>query len=327
MRKSDIFMHISSLSGPGGTGTLGKAAYELVDRLHSAGQTHWQILPLNAASPFCSAAGDHRLIDPELLVEQGLLTPEELDGCDWSDSHSRENVLYNAFRRFKPDKSYEDFIGKNNWWLENYALFAALKRRFDDLPWYKWTLGLMMRVKAVLSAYHQEIAEPIAYQCFLQYIFYDQWRALKKYANEKGVRIICEIPVYVPLDSVDVWVSPGQFLLDGNRRPSLVSACPPSGDADSPIWGNPLFDWEKMKQTDYDWWFQRLKAAGKRYDVVRLTHIDQLERCWAVAPKASADSGRWISGPGRELFSMLRSSFPKATCTVEENTFEIAWDA
>ena len=289
MRKSGILMHISSLPGPWGIGTMGNQAYAFVDFLQKAGQSYWQILPLSPTgygdSPyqaFSTFAGNHYLIDPELLEQQGLLTRQEMDEFCWGDGdrvdygklyEARETMLQLAFQRFEPDEDYRTFVAANQWWLEDYALFVSLKRKFGGQSWSEWTLGLMMRIEASLTAYRRELDAQIRFHYFLQYQFHRQWHALKQYANGKGIQIIGDVPIYVPLDSADVWAEPRLFQLDANRQPRMVAGCPPdSFSADGQLWGNPLYDWDKMKETGYAWWIKRMEAATKMYDIVRLDH-------------------------------------------------------
>ena len=336
MRKSGILMHISSLPGPWGIGTMGKHAYEFVDFLQAAGQTYWQILPLSPTgygdSPYQSLstfAGNPYLIDPELLQQQGLLTQEDLDRFFWGEGGrvdygrlyaQREDLLRLAFQRFTPDEEYAAFVAENQWWLEDYALFVALKRKFGGQSWCDWTLGLMMRIEASLRAYRRELDTDIRFHYFLQFVFYRQWMALKQYANEKGIRIIGDVPIYVPLDSADVWANPGLFQLDANRRPKMVAGCPPdSFSADGQLWGNPLYDWEKMKTTGYQWWIQRMSAATRLYDVVRLDHFRGFESYWAIpARDRTAINGKWMPGPAMDFIRALQAAFPEGQFIAED---------
>ena len=336
MRKSGILMHITSLPGPYGIGTMGKSAYDFVDFLHNAGQSYWQVLPLSPTgygdSPYqalSTFAGNHYLIDLDMLIGEGLLTREEIMTRDWGSGprvdfgklfENREDVLRLAFRRFVPDQAYEEFLSANLWWLEDYALFTALKRKFRGKPWLNWTLALMMRLEAVLDEYRQELDEHIRFQYFLQYLFYRQWFALKKYANSKGIQIIGDVPIYVPLDSADVWANSGLFQLDGNRRPKKVAGCPPdSFSVDGQLWGNPLYDWDKLKKTGYDWWIQRLRAASRLYDVVRLDHFRGFESFWAVpAQDSTSKNGSWNPGPGMDLIGTVQAALPRTQFIAED---------
>ncbi len=336
MRTSGILMHISSLPGPYGIGTMGKAAYDFVDFLGSAGQSYWQILPLSPTgygdSPyqsFSTFAGNHYLIDLDKLIAQGLLTQQEADCCDWGDGQQvyygklyehREQVLRCAYQRFVPGRDYTDFINQNSWWLEDYALFVALKQRFGGKPWLEWTLSLTMRLESSLEACRRELDEQIQFQYFLQYQFFKQWYALKRHANDKGISIIGDVPIYVPLDSSDVWANPNLFQLDGNRRPKMVAGCPPdSFSADGQLWGNPLYDWDKMAGTGYAWWLRRLKAASEMYDVVRLDHFRGFESYWAVpASDTTAINGCWKQGPGLDFIRSLQRQLPHTRFIAED---------
>lgn len=336
MRESGILLHISSLPGPYGIGTMGKHAYQFVDFLQAAGQSCWQILPLSPTgfgdSPyqsFSTFAGNHYLIDLDTLVDEGLLTKAEIASWDWGGGNrvdygllyeNRERVLHCAFQRFVPDGEYDAFVQKNDQWLADYALFIALKRKFRGQPWLNWSLAVMMRLQDSLDAYREELAEPIRFQYFLQYQFFRQWFRLKKYANDRNIRIIGDVPIYVPLDSADVWANPCLFQLDANRRPKLVAGCPPdSFSADGQLWGNPLYDWDQMKQTGYRWWLQRLEAASRLYDVVRLDHFRGFESYWAIpAQDDTAKNGSWLPGPGLDFLRAVRSAFPNLECIAED---------
>ena len=339
MRKSGILMHISSLPGPYGIGTMGKSAYQFVDFLSNAGQAYWQILPLTPTgygdSPyqaFSTFAGNHYLIDLQLLMDEGLLEKEEADALYWGNGsrvdygalyENRKTLLRKAFARFTPDADYEAFLEENLWWLADYALFVSLKGRFGGASWLNWTLALMMRVESGLASYRQEMAEQIAFEYFLQYTFFKQWHQLKAYANQKGIKIIGDVPIYVPLDSADVWSNPTLFQLDGNRRPHKVAGCPPdSFSADGQLWGNPLYDWDKMKQTGYAWWVKRLQAAGRMYDVVRLDHFRGFESYWAIpARDVTAMYGKWLPGPGMDLIRKLQEQLGDTEFIAEDLGF------
>ena len=337
MRKSGILMHISSLPGPYGIGSMGKCAYEFVDFLAAAGQSYWQILPLNPTgygdSPyqsFSTFAGNHYLIDLEQLIAQGLLHREEVDRICWeSDSfrvdfgilyENRTKVLHLAFDRFRENEEYRRFVAENKDWLEDYALFMALKEAQPDKTWQDWSLSLLMRLPAILQAYRQEYAQEITFHYFLQYQFYRQWKALRSYAHERGIRIIGDIPIYVPLDSADVWANSHLFQLDKNCRPIKVAGCPPdSFSADGQLWGNPIYDWVKMKEDGYRWWIRRLKAAQRMYDVVRLDHFRGFESFWAVpAADDTARNGVWEQGPGMDFINAIQKAIPDLDFIAED---------
>ena len=337
MRKSGILMHITSLPGPYGIGSMGKRAYEFVDFLEAAGQSYWQILPLcptgYSDSPyqsFSTFGGNHYLIDLDILVEKGLLTEEDLQSVQWPEDesrvdfgwlyHNRSELLHKAFARFQPDEDYEEFVKDNGDWLEDYALFVALKEKFHGTDWQSWTLILMMRLPEVLDAYRQELADGIRYQMFLQYQFRLQWQALRRYANGKGIKIIGDVPIYVSLDSADVWANPFIFQLDPSRRPKKVAGCPPdSFSADGQLWGNPLYDWDAMKKSGYAWWIRRLKAAAHMYDVVRLDHFRGFESYGAIpAGDKTAAGGHWEKGPGKDFLDAMQEAMPDLEFIAED---------
>ena len=340
MRKSGILMHITSLPGPYGIGTMGKCAYEFVDFLCAAGQSYWQILPLSPTgygnSPyqaFSAFAGNHYLIDLDTLESQGLLTREEIEGIQWSSTESRVDfgrmydhrsaLLRKAFARFRDNSALDSFVAGNADWLEDYALFMALKSAFHGRDWQNWSVSLLMRMPAVLEGYRRELAEDIRFHYFLQYMFFRQWKALRQYANSKGIRIIGDVPIYVPLDSADVWANPEIFLLDAARRPQRVAGCPPdSFSQEGQRWGNPLYDWQVMEQTGYGWWIRRLKAAAGMYDVIRLDHFRGFESYWSIpAEDPNAINGRWEKGPGMTFIRAVQEALPGLRFIAEDLGF------
>ena len=337
MRKSGILMHITSLPNPYGIGSMGKCAYDFVDFLCNAGQSYWQILPLSPTgygdSPyqsFSAFAGNPYLIDLDLLIGEGLLTQEEVDAVRWGAEDGRvdygclyehrSSVLHLAYERFVPDGAFREFIAENGDWLIDYALFMSLKSTFRGKDWRSWSLSYMMRIPAVVESYRSEAADSMEFHYFLQYQFFRQWKALRAYANRKGIRIIGDVPIYVPLDSADVWANPNLFQLDGSRRPQMVAGCPPdSFSADGQLWGNPLYDWQKMKETGYDWWIRRLKAAARMYDVVRLDHFRGFESYWAIpAGDQTAAGGSWQPGPGFDFISAIQKALPDLDFIAED---------
>ena len=340
MRKSGILMHISSLPGPYGVGSLGAAAYSFVDFLVAAGQSYWQILPLNPTgfgdSPyqsFSTFAGNHYLIDLDTLVSQGLLLPEELQGIDWGGDPGRVDfgrlytertrLLKLAHSRFTEDENFENFVRDNVLWLEDYALFMAIKEHFHGRDWQCWSVSLLMRLPPVMDAYREELRDAIRFQYFLQYQFFRQWKALRAYANSKGIKIIGDVPIYVPLDSADVWAEPELFQLDASRRPKVVAGCPPdSFSADGQLWGNPIYDWPKHHDERYHWWIRRMKAAARMYDVVRFDHFRGFESYWAVPADAkTAASGAWQKGPGMDFVGAIKKALPDLQIIAEDLGF------
>ena len=329
MRQSGILMHITSLPGPYGMGTMGKNAYQFVDFLQSAGQSCWQILPLNPTgygdSPyqsFSSWAGNPYLIDLDILVKEGLLKREELERISWEPTPNRVDfglqytrrypILRTAHERFVPGEEYEVFCQENAFWLNNYALFMAIKDNLGGAPWLTWPEGLKTCRPEALEEQRQKLGKNLDFYRFLQYQFFRQWKALRRYANGKGIRIIGDTPIYVPLDSADVWANPHLFQLDSSLRPTHVAGCPPdSFTADGQLWGNPLYDWPIHEKTGYRWWIRRLSAAAAMYDVVRIDHFRGLESYWSVpAQDKTAKNGHWCPGPGMSFVHAIRKALP-----------------
>ncbi len=334
MRESGILMHISSLPGPFGIGTLGDNAYRFVDFLEAAGQSCWQILPLNPTgygdSPyqsFCTSAGNHYLIDLHRLAE---LSPYDLLHLSWGPDPGRVDygtlyvqrmaLLRKAFRWFRPDGDYEAFLTESSHWLPDYALFMALKQENGGKSWLEWPEPLKNHEEAALEEKRTELAEEIRFHCYLQYNFDRQWKDLRSYANRRGIRIIGDVPIYVPLDSADVWAAPELFQLDSQRRPEVVAGVPPDAFTDDgQLWGNPIYNWKRLRNTGYAWWIRRLKAAARMYDVVRLDHFRGFESYWEVpAGDTTARNGRWVKGPGMDFVRAIRSALPDLAFIAED---------
>ena len=337
MRKSGILMHIASLPSPYGIGNMGKAAYEFVDFLCKAGQAYWQVLPLNPTgygdSPyqsFSTFAGNPYLIDLDRLIQDNLLKQEEADSIIWSQDENRvdygclyENrskLLRLAYERFVPDAAFAEFLTENADWLQDYGLFMALKERYPGAAWQNWPRSLMQREPETLQTFREELQDAIGFHSFLQYQFFRQWTALRSYANQRGIQIIGDVPIYVPLDSVDVWSNPSAFQLDGNGYPRAVAGCPPDAfTADGQLWGNPLYRWDVMKENGFGWWIRRLSAAEKMYDVVRLDHFRGFESYWAVpAGDQTAAGGTWQTGPGLDFVNAIRAALPELDFIAED---------
>lgn len=328
MRKCGILLPVFSLPSPYGIGTFGQSAYDFIDFLNMAGQSYWQILPLNPTnygdSPyqsFSSFAGNPYFIDLDMLVNDGLLKKSEIQKYDFGDNYDKidyEKMYFNrypllkkAFSRFIADENYDIFAKENDDWLHNYALFLAIKSANDGKAWYEWDDSLKKREPVALLKAENQLAEDIAFHKFLQYEFNKQWTALKDYANKNDVEIIGDIPIYVALDSADVWSSPQQFQLDDNYIPKSVAGVPPDAfSEDGQLWGNPLYDWDYMKSTDYTWWKQYLGHALSRYDVVRIDHFRGFESYFAIPfGDTDAKGGKWIKGPNTDLFDALKAEF------------------
>lgn len=325
-RGSGVLLHLSSLPSPGGIGTMGRSAREFVDFLVQAGQSCWQLLPICPTgfgdSPYqspSSFAGNPYFIDLEELARQGLLREEEYRAIDWESAPERVNygALYEkrhpllriAAQRFleKSPESYGHFCAANAYWLENHALFMALKNHHAGAPWHSWKYPLKERQSEALADFSREHAQAVAVEKAVQYLFFEQWGRLKDYANEKGISIIGDMPIYVSLDSVEVWAHRELFQLDEEGVPREVAGCPPdSFSPDGQMWGNPLFDWEYMAGDGYAWWVKRVEHLCRLYDAVRIDHFRGLDAYYCI-PYGSTDArvGRWRQGPGLELLQAL----------------------
>lgn len=338
MRCSGILMHITSLPGPYGVGTMGKHAFTFIDFLHSAGQTCWQILPLNPTgygdSPYqsCSTfAGNHYLIDLDLLVEEGLLNQSDLSGITWCRREdkvdygllydNRLKVLRKAFARHGETEEFARFRALNSDWLPDFVAYMGLKDKFGGKPWYQWPEHLRRYNPAVITEAWDYLGyEGIQFYCFVQYLFFKQWNDLRQYAHSKGISIIGDVPIYVPLDSVEVWKDPELFQLDEQLNPTAVAGCPPDGfTADGQLWGNPLYRWDRMEKDGFSWWIRRLEAAGDRYDVVRMDHFRGLESYWSVPyGDATARNGKWIKGPDMAFIRAVQKALPNLRMIAED---------
>ena len=272
MRASGILLPVASLPSRYGIGCFSKEAYTFVDTLKRAGQKYWQILPLGPTgygdSPyqsFSTYAGNPYFIDLETLVEEGLLKEEECDACDFGENpeyvdyekiyRSRFKVLEKAFRRFVPGEDYADFIKENSFWLEDYCLYMAVKKQQEDVSWSEWPEELKNRDPETLEAKRAELKTEIDFYRFQQYLFSVQWKKLKAYANEQGIGIIGDIPIYVAFDSADTWAHPELFQFDEENQPAAVAGCPPDAfSATGQLWGNPLYRWDYHRSTGYEWW-------------------------------------------------------------------------
>ncbi len=340
MRGSGILMHITSLPSPYGIGTMGEESYKFVDFLKKAGQQYWQILPLTPTgygdSPYqsCSTyAGNHYLIDLDMLVKQGLLKTEEITSCAWGQDEnradfgllycSRLNVLRKAYDRFQDMEALDAFCRENDNWLPDFTLFMALKAQKGGMPWYEWEEPLKRRDPEVIWQARQELREEIRFYSFVQYLFHAQWEALRTYAHENGVSIIGDVPIYVPYDSADVWSSPEWFWLDENYAPVCVAGCPPDCfNEDGQLWGNPLYLWDLHKKDGYSWWLQRLQGAKARYDVIRIDHFRGFAGYYAVPFGAeNARNGQWLTGPGMDFMKAVREAMPDAQMIAEDLGF------
>ncbi len=340
-RSSGILLPITALPSKYGIGTMGRAAYAFVDFLAQAGQRWWQILPLGPTgcgdSPyqsFSAYAGNPYLIDPELLCEEGLLHPEEVEAMDWGSDPERVDYARIAAQRTDLLAGAERrgwrrdllricrFTEENRDWIYDYALFMALKRHFHDLPWNQWPDLAIRHHQSSAVTYYMDLLRPdVELFIYTQYLFFRQWEDLRDYAHKQGVGIIGDLPIYVSADSADVWAAPENFQLDESQsRPVLVGGMPPDREVRTgQRWGNPLYNWERIKADNYRWWLSRVDRAGQCFDLLRLDHFQGLEQYWAVPyGEKTAEHGQWLKGPGLELIRMLQTSFPTLECIAED---------
>lgn len=337
MRSCGVLLPVSSLPSRYGIGSFSKEAYEFIDQLERAGQRNWQILPLGPTgygdSPyqsFSTFAGNPYYIDLETLTAEGLLREEECMLCDFGDEpqyidyqkmcEQRFEILRKAFERFTENENYTEFVRENEWWLDNYCLYMAIKNHNDGKCWIEWEPALRDREEEALVLAREELDEEIRFFCFQQYMFAKQWKKLKAYANEKGVRIIGDIPIYVAFDSADTWADPELFQFDENHVPKAVAGCPPDAfSATGQLWGNPLYDWEYHKKTGYAWWIRRMKYCLTLYDVVRVDHFRGFDEYYSIPyGDKTAEFGHWEKGPGIDLFDALRESLGEMNIIAED---------
>ena len=322
-RTAGILLPITSLPSPYGIGCFSQAAYDFVDWLKKAGQTYWQILPLGPTSygdspyqSFSTFAGNPYFISLDALVAEGVLTKPECEAADFGNVstdidyaklyHSRYPLLRKAYERSRiaDSPAYLRFLEAQQRWLPDYALFMALKTRFDGAAWTEWPEDIRLRWPNAMDYYRRELYFDIEFHQYMQFKFYEQWERLKAYANRQAIQIIGDIPIYVAMDSADAWANPALFQLDGDNMPLAVAGCPPDGfSADGQLWGNPLYRWDYHRDTGYAWWVSRLSHCFQLYDVVRIDHFRGFDEYFSIPYGAeSAKEGHWEMGPGIELF-------------------------
>lgn len=335
-------MHISSLPSEYGIGKMGRHAFDFVDFLVSSETKCWQILPLSPTSygdspyqSFSVNAGNPYFIDFEILEGDGLLESSDYELRVWESDENKVDygiiydncfdVLRIAYSRFKPTRfpAYKKFCEKNKKWLDEYALFMALKFNNNGKAWYEWEKDISMHKPKAVAEAKKELKSDIGFYKFLQFEFSRQWTALKDYANRNGVEIIGDIPIYCALDSVEAWASPKLFQFDKKHRPVSVAGCPP--DDFSPtgqLWGNPLYDWDYHKKTGYEWWIDRIRTASELYDVVRIDHFRGFESYYTI-PFGNEDAtvGEWKKGPNHELFRLAEEKLGKLNIIAEDLGF------
>ena len=342
-RSCGILLPVFALPSPYGIGTLGQAAYDFVDFLRQAGQSWWQMLPLGPTgygdSPyqsFSSYAGNPYFIDLDLLRRDGLLTAQEIASLAWGSDPARVDyaALYEnrfvllqkaAERGWARDRAeVQLFARQNAQWLPDYALYMAVKRHFDEKPWTQWPdEAIRLRKPEAMAQYRQMLASDIRMFTYSQFLFFRQWNALRAYAHEQGVGIIGDLPIYVSMDSADVWAEPAFFQLDSDGYPTETAGVPPDCfSRDGQLWGNPLYRWEAMKADGYGWWIRRVDGAAKLYDMLRIDHFRGFESYWAVPyGDTTAKNGHWVKGPGMDLVQVLLNWFPQMQFIAEDLGF------
>ena len=342
MRRNGMLLPIASLPSPYGIGAFSKEAYEFIDLLKETGQKLWQILPLGPTSygdspyqSFSTFAGNPYFIDLETLIEKGLLTKEECETCDYGDHPSyidygkiyncRFALLKKAFLRSEilEDKDFLAFCEENAYWLSDYALYMAVKNKYEGKSWIAWDEDIRLRKPEALQRYSEELKEECAFYQFLQYEFFEQWQKVKAYAHEKGIEIVGDIPIYVAFDSADTWANPELFQLDEDCLPSAVAGCPPDAfSATGQLWGNPLYDWKYHKKTGYQWWLQRIAHCFQLYDIVRIDHFRGFDEYFSIPyGDDTAVNGHWEKGPGMDLFCAMKEELGELNIIAEDLGF------
>ena len=339
-RSCGVVLPVSALPPPYGIGALGRAAYEFVDFLADAGQSWWQMLPVGPTSygdspyqSFSAYAGHPYYVDLELLRQDGLLKPGEAEVVDWGGDPakvdyqaiyaSRLDLLQKAADRGwdRDREAVAVFEADNAGWLPDYALFMALKRHFGMISWTAWPdEAVRLRQYGAVERCRKLLEPDVRLFTYIQFLFFRQWDALRAYARDKGVGIIGDMPIYVAMDSADVWADPRSFQLDQRNVPAEVAGVPPDYfSADGQLWGNPLYDWEAMRADGYRWWVRRIEGAARLYDVLRIDHFRGLESYWAVPyGETTAKNGRWVKGPGMDLVGVLKERFPHLQFIAED---------
>ena len=339
MRASGILMPVFSLCSKYGIGTLGKEAFNFVDFLAKAGQKYWQILPIGITgfgdSPYQSVsafAGNPYFIDLDLLVKDGYLKEKDFKFLDFGKNpdridyeslyKNRYKVLRKAFTVFKSDipSDFYTFQKENSYWLENYSLFVAIKDYHNGDPFSCWEEPFLKMDRECINNFKEEYKTELLFNQMIQYFSFKQWFALKDYANKKGVMIIGDMPIYVALDSGDVWSNPNEYQLDKNFKPKRIAGVPPDAfSKDGQLWGNPLYNWKAMKENNYSWWTLRLSHSAKLYDVVRIDHFRAFSAYFSIPyGDKTAKNGKWVKGPGKGFFQAMKNSLGELNIIAED---------
>lgn len=338
IRGAGILMPISSLPSAYGIGTLGYEAYRFVDTLGELRQRYWQVLPIGPTSygdspyqSFSAYAGNPYYIDLDVLVTEKLIKPGDVNSFNWGLREddvdygvifkNRYKVLKIAFSNFKTDNSdFKAFCEKQKKWLDDYALFMAVKEYFGNGEWAAWDKDIRDRKPEAIQKYSEICKDEIGFWKFCQFEFYKQWHKLKDYANKQGIEIIGDIPLYMAYDSADVWADRSNYLLDLEGRPTLVAGCPPDAFSDlGQKWGNPLYNWDTMEQTGFSWWYERIKTNADLFDVIRIDHFIGFVRYYTI-PAIDPDgrNGRWMKGPGKKLTEVIEAAAGKSKIIAED---------
>jgi 4-alpha-glucanotransferase len=327
-RSAGILLHPTSLPGKFGIGDLGYEAYRFVDFLADAGQKLWQVFPLGPTgygdSPyqcFSAFAGNPLLISPDVLLSDGLLSKDELYDLPLTNPSKvdfgtiinfKKNVLRKAYLKFRNDstKDFNKFCTEHSEWLNDFAIFMACKDTHNGKVWSEWESGLVQRNKNTLEKFREKLRDEILYNKFVQYIFFKQWKALKKYANDKGIKIIGDMPIFIAYDSADLWANKAMFNVNKKGKLSFVAGVPPDYFSETgQLWGNPLYKWDVMQKDDFLWWRRRFASLLELVDIIRIDHFRGFEAFWKIPGNSkTAEKGRWIKAPGKELFTVVKKS-------------------
>ena len=346
-RACGVLLPIFSLPSKYGIGCFSKEAYEFVDFLKEAGQTYWQILPLGPTSygdspyqAFSTFAGNPYFIDLEQLIDLKWISPKDVDSIDWGETdrsngsdyvdyatiyNNRFKVLRKAYKKsnISSNSEFINYKKKNAKWLSTYAAYMAIKDAHNSVSYLEWEEDIRLRKKDALEKWTAKCEDEIGFYEFQQYLFYTQWKKLKDYANKQGIKIVGDIPIYVSLDSADTWANPELFQLDEKGYPTRVAGCPPDCFSDDgQLWGNPLYDWDYHKKTGYKWWIERFRACFDLYDVVRVDHFRGFEAFYSIPyGDKNARAGKWVKGPGWDLFKVVKDNFPSSPVIAEDLGF------